>query len=127
MVSRRPDERIDRSRTLRRKSTEAEKVLWRHLRANQLGAKFRRQHPFDPFVLDFYCHEAKLAVELDGGGHAETGQMEHDRQRDRFLQENGIQVMRIWDGDALKNVQGVLEAIRQALTPALSQREREKI
>src|SRR5215469_6914062 len=61
---------MDRARLLRKKATEPERILWRHLRnRNFAGYKFRRQHPFDDYVLDFYCPSAKLAVELDGGGH----------------------------------------------------------
>jgi very-short-patch-repair endonuclease len=61
---------VDRARLLRKKATEPERILWRRLRNRKFaGYKFRRQHPFDDYILDFYCPRAKLAIELDGGGH----------------------------------------------------------
>ena len=77
---------MDRARLLRRKATEPERILWRHLlNRNFAGHKFRRQHLFDDYVLDFYCPNAKLAIELDGGGHNyRTGQI-RDRTRSEFL------------------------------------------
>ncbi|MDA1001568.1 MAG: endonuclease domain-containing protein [bacterium] len=110
-----PKERRERSRELRSAPTEAEKKLWEHLRRKQLGVHFRRQHPVGPFVLDFYCHEAKLAVELDGGGHAEAGQAAHDAGRSRALADEGIRVLRFWNSDVMGNIEGVLGAIQNAL------------
>ena len=108
------DEKMkDRSRELRRESTEAERKLWRHLRDSGLGAKFRRQHPVGPFILDFCCHEARLAVELDGGGHIE--QAEYDAERTKALAVEGIRVIRFWNADVMKNIAGVLDRIRDAL------------
>ncbi len=86
------------------------------MRRKQLGGRFRRQHPIGPFVLDFYCHEEKLVVELDGGGHAEEGQAEYDAARSQALAREGIRVLRFWNGDVMENVEGVLETIRAALT-----------
>src|SRR5947199_9497963 len=79
-------------------ATEPERVLWRHLRnRNFAGYKFRRQHPFDDYVLDFYCPNAKLAIELDGGGHNyRTGQI-RDRTRSEFLARHGVVVLRFWN------------------------------
>ena len=64
----------------------------------------------------FYCHEEKLVVELDGGGHAEEGQAEYDAARSQALAREGIRVLRFWNGDVMENVEGVLETIRAALT-----------
>ncbi|MCL5994855.1 MAG: endonuclease domain-containing protein, partial [Chloroflexi bacterium] len=73
---------LARSRALRQQQTDAEKHLWRLLRDRQFhGAKFRRQHPIGNYILDFYCHEAKLAIELDGSQHAEPDQAAHDAVR----------------------------------------------
>jgi very-short-patch-repair endonuclease len=78
------------------------------------------------FIVDFYCHEAKLAIELDGGGHAEQNQADYDWERTLELKSEGIRVLRIWDNDVFENLEGVLEVILDALTPTLSQREREQ-
>ncbi len=76
-------EKIDFARDQRREGSKAEKTLWEHLRARRLGYKFRRQHPIGDFVLDFFCHEAKLAVEIDGEQHAE--QATYDQWRNEGL------------------------------------------
>jgi very-short-patch-repair endonuclease len=118
MVRRIPDKILSRSRELRKESTEAEHKLWQHLRNRGLSSKFRRQHPVGPFILDFYCHEAKLGVEVDGGGHAEVDQAEYDSERSKALAGEGIRVLRFWNSDVMKNVDGVVEAIRTALDEA---------
>jgi very-short-patch-repair endonuclease len=89
---------VNRARLLRKKATEAERILWRHLRnRNFAGYKFRRQHPLDCYILDFYCPAAKLAIELDGGGHSyRTGQI-RDRRRSKLLACRGITVLRFWN------------------------------
>src|SRR2546426_12805692 len=83
---------------LRTRATDCERILWRHLRnRNFAGYKFRRQHPIDPYVVDFYCPAAKLAIELDGGGH--NYQMGHfrDQKRAEFLASRGIKLLRFWN------------------------------
>ena len=100
------------ARRLRRSQTEAEIRLWTFLRGSRLsGFKFRRQHPVPPYVLDFYCDDAKLAVELDGSQHTEVT----DLERTRALQSKGIRVLRFWDNDALSRTEAVLEAILASL------------
>jgi primosomal protein N' (replication factor Y) len=101
-----------RARRLRTHSTDAERRLWRHLRNRQVaGAKFRRQHPFPPYVVDFCCVERRLVVEVDGGQHEEN----RDRARTEFLQSKGFRVLRFWNNDVLTNTEGVLESILAAL------------
>ncbi|MGB9722555.1 MAG: endonuclease domain-containing protein [Chloroflexia bacterium] len=101
-----------RARALRRQATEAEKLLWHHLRAKQLGgAKFRRQEPIGKYIVDFVCFSHRLVIELDGGQHAQPRGQLSDRQRDAWLQEQGFKVLRFWDGDVLRNIEGVIEAI----------------
>ncbi len=120
-MSRKPPlqkERLERARELRGEPTEAEKKLWEHLRRKNLSAKFRRQHPVGPFFLDFYCHEARLAVEVDGGGHAEADQADYDNERSKALEGEKIRVLRFWNSDVMKNVDGVVEKIRNALDEA---------
>jgi very-short-patch-repair endonuclease len=107
-------EALDRSRRLRRTSTDAEKLLWRHLRDRRLdGRKFRRQSWIGPFIADFLCVEAKLVVEADGGQHGEAA--DYDRRRDAELARRGYWVLRFWNNDVTGNITGVLEAIRAAL------------
>jgi very-short-patch-repair endonuclease len=86
------------------------------------GLKFRRQVPVGPYVADFLCKEAMLIIEVDGGQHAT--QVEYDQSRDEFLRANGYQVVRFWNNEVLKNIDGVLEELNRTLTLTLSQRER---
>ncbi|GEM_PF-146238 len=110
-----PPETLEFARQLRRNQTDVEQLVWSVLRDRRLAdAKFQRQRPVGPYFLDFYCHERKLAIELDGGQHAER---EHDRKRDAFLQAQGVRVLRFWNHDVLQRTEAVLEAIWQALHP----------
>jgi len=103
---------LDLCRRLRGSSTNAEKKLWKFLRNSQLnGFKFRRQYPVGPYVLDFFCFSKQIGIELDGGGHADPTQKNHDEKRTTFLEEEGIRVLRFWNNDVLDNTEGVLEAI----------------
>ena len=105
-----PMSRTETTRRLRRDSTDAEKLLWRRLRRRQLGgAKFRRQHPIGPYVVDFFCSEQGLVVELDGGQHAI--QAERDGRRDRWMESRGYRVLRFWNHELMANIDGVLRRI----------------
>jgi len=98
------------SRSLRREMTDAEKLLWRHLRMKQLGGyKFRRQHPLGNYIVDFVCLEAVLVVEVDGGQHAESA--ESDAIRTQWLEAQGLYVIRFWNNEVLNNIEGVKLAI----------------
>lgn len=101
---------------LRKKATNPERILWRRLRnRNFAGYKFRRQHPLDSYVVDFYCPAAKLAIELDGGGHNyRIGQI-RDRTRSEFLASQGIIVLRFWNHHVRQELDSVLKAIWFAL------------
>lgn len=103
--------KVARARRLRRNGTNVEMVLWQKLRNNQFGVAFRRQHPAGPFVIDFYCAALRLAVELDGGQHAETDRVRHDQERTQWLRERGVTLLRFWNSDIVENLAGVLEAI----------------
>ncbi len=108
-----PDMRA-RARRLRRDATDAERALWRRLRGKQLdGLKFRRQHVIGRFVLDFYCHECRLAVELDGGQHGEAAQRRRDDARTLFLERRGVAVVRYSNLEALRETGAVLEDLRR--------------
>jgi len=106
---------LQKARTLRSHLTDAEQVLWRHLRMRQIGGcKFRRQRPIGPYIVDFVCLEKKLIVELDGGQHAE--QQRYDRSRDHWLNAQGFEVLRFWNDDVLTKTDDVKDAIYRALT-----------
>jgi very-short-patch-repair endonuclease len=84
--------------------------MWYLLRDRRfLGLKFRRQHPVPPFVLDFYCQELKLAVELDGGQHNQDAEVRRDAGRTAELERRGVQVVRYWNDEVLKQTESVLE------------------
>lgn len=103
-----------RASQLRSNSTEAERHLWQFLRNRQLGGyKFRRQHPFPPYVVDFVCLECRLIIELDGGQHAEA--ITYDAIRTAELERAGYLVLRFWNHEALSNTEGVLTSILQQL------------
>lgn len=101
------------ARHLRTHSTDAERVLWRHLRAYRLrGHKFRRQAPIGRYIVDFVCFEMRLVIELDGGQHAERTKYESDRTA--WLRRQGFRVLRFWNTDVLNNLEGVREVIAEA-------------
>jgi very-short-patch-repair endonuclease len=110
-----PPEHWDSAQEMRRNATRAEKMLWRALRTNQLGVTFRRQHPIGPYIVDFVCLEARLVVEADGGGHVEPDQVEYDKTRNQYLAVRGFRVHRYSNPDVLKNPDGVLKDIAEAL------------
>ena len=112
-VRRQGAQKTSRARALRHTETDAERKFWSCVRDRRfLGLKFRRQVPFGPFYLDFYCAERKLAVELDGGGHYEKSGKASDERRDAQLKFLGIQVKRYSDTDALRQIEAVLEDLR---------------
>jgi adenine-specific DNA-methyltransferase len=107
---------LARRRELRRAATDAEQVLWRLLRRRQFaGVKFRRQHPVGPCILDFYCAEHGLAVELDGGQHFTDEGQEYDRRRTAYLAMEGVRVLGFTNRELFEETDSVLEAIRQAV------------
>ncbi|MGV9007050.1 MAG: endonuclease domain-containing protein [Brevundimonas sp.] len=109
MVARRT---VDRARVLRRQLSPPEARLWCCLRGGQLnGWKFRRQHPIGPYILDFYCPAARLAIEVDGQGHDHSEQMAHDRRRTVWLHGQGLRVIRLAAEDVRVNLDGVLAFI----------------
>lgn len=94
--------------------TEVEGILWERLRDSQLdGLRFRRQHPLGHYIADFYCHELRLVIELDGGVHHEKIQLQRDTERDALMKRNGLSVLRFDNERILKNLEGVLEAIKE--------------
>ena len=119
MSSPKPQKRIHpiilaRARELRRPLTPQEHKLWQRLRNRQLfGLKFRRQHPLHRFILDFYCAQHKLVIEIDGQGHADPEQQRYDEARTEWLKQNGRQVIRFTNRDVDTNIEGVLQNIAE--------------
>ena len=102
-----------RARELRRDSTEAEKLLWRRLRNRQVGGlKFRRQEQIGSYVVDFFCLERGLIVEVDGGQHAKGNV--RDAARTEWLKDRGYRVTRFWNNEVVGNTDGVIEMISRA-------------
>ena len=119
-----------RARSLRQRSTRAERVLWLALRDRRLGGlKFARQQPLGPYYVDFVCRERRLIIEVDGGQHADSAS---DRRRDVFLNTLGYRVVRVWNNEVLGNLEGVLQTLASELKiaphpvplPAGGERER---
>ena len=108
------------AKQLRHELTDCERLLWQHLRSRQLGGfKFRRQYPLPPYVLDFYCAELGLAVELDGGQHFSDEALRRDAERSRYLERYGVRVLRFSNREVLMQLPEVLtEILRQAETAA---------
>ena len=109
---------VELARRLRREQTPAEEILWQLLRNRRfLGLKFRRQHQIGLFITDFYCHEAKLVVELDGGVHCGQEAGKKDRWRDEDLESLGFKVLRIPNERILEDPEKALDLIRIAADP----------
>jgi very-short-patch-repair endonuclease len=107
------------ARKLRQQATDAERILWRYLRAHRMaGYKFQRQVVIEPYIVDFVCLEARLIVEADGGQHLE--QVEDDLKRSLFLESLGYKVIRFWNHEILGDIQIVLERIHGYLIKAPS-------
>ncbi len=110
--------KIEFAREQRKEPTRAEKMLWEALRRKQLGVRIRRQHPIEDFVLDFYCAEARLAIEVDGPVHEE--QQGYDRWRDRQLATWGIDVLRVPELRVRKELDAVVREMADELKERLS-------
>ena len=101
------------TKTLRQNMTDAEQLLWRHLRAHRMdGQKFRRQQPIGPYIVDFVHFGLRLIVEADGGQHVDS---DHDATRDAWLRNQGFTLLRFWNNDILHNTDAVLESIWTAV------------
>jgi very-short-patch-repair endonuclease len=108
-----PSTKLDRRR-FRKNATDAERQLWNILRKRQMASlKFFRQYSVGPYTLDFYCPERRLAIEVDGGQHADVYGQQHDAHRDQYLKELNIRVIRFWNNDVLQNIEGVGQKIKE--------------
>src|SRR3989338_5120742 len=106
---------IIKARYLRREETKAEKILWKALRDNNLDVKWRRQHPIDMFILDFYAPSLKMAIEVDGSPHTVGNNRGYDEQRTYYLNLKNVHVLRFWNSEIEKDLQGVLNKIREKI------------
>ena len=102
---------VRKARQLRRAMTLPEVLLWQVLRERPQGLKFRRQHPSGPYILDFYCADARLAIEIDGEGHADRSQIERDAERDRWFAKADIYTLRFAARDVLVDLDAVMRLI----------------
>jgi len=106
----------ERRKELRTNQTEAENQLWKYLKGKQFDdLKFFRQYSVGPYILDFYCPSKRLAIKVDGGGHAEKDVKVYDDQRTIFLEGNGIHVVRFWNDEVMKNTEGVFQRIQEVV------------
>ena len=107
---------LEFAKSLRSNATEAERVLWRQLRARRFAdRKFRRQQPIGPYIVDFVCFETRLIVEVDGGHHMDS---RDDARRDAWLREQGFDVLRIWNHDVIYRTNEVVDEVFTRLHPS---------
>lgn len=99
------------ARNLRKTMTPAERLLWRKIRRKIIDFRFRKQHPVGTFILDFYCPEVQIAVEVDGGYHLSKEQQRKDAQRTYYLNKEGIVVLRFWNSQVKYEIETVIHAI----------------
>jgi very-short-patch-repair endonuclease len=114
------------AREMRHPQTPAEAALWRSLRNRQFRYKFRRQHPIDRFIPDFYCAEAKLLIEVDGASHLEPAQIEYDQLRTEYLEELGYKVIRFTNDEVKFNIVGVIGEILKMVESRVVARKSKK-
>ncbi|MBD0368129.1 MAG: endonuclease domain-containing protein [Flavisolibacter sp.] len=100
---------------LRKNMTPAEKMLWDRFYKNQLGVRIRRQHPIGKYIADFYCHEAKLIIEIDGDIHLIKENKEYDIGREVCLNEFGIEIIRFTNDEVMNNVEEVIQKIKSKI------------
>ena len=103
---------VDRAKAMRKTALPAEVLLWNKIRSKQIsGFKFRRQQPLDNFIVDFFCAQARLVIELDGESHQGEQKQKADIKRQNYLEDQGFKVLRFTNEDVYKNLNGVLEEI----------------
>jgi very-short-patch-repair endonuclease len=106
-----------RARDLRARSTDAESLIWDLLRNRQLGVKFRRQHPFPPYILDFYCVESQICIETDGSQHYTPEGLTQDAVRTAYLESQEVRVIRFTNREVLQETEAVIAKIWDAISP----------
>jgi very-short-patch-repair endonuclease len=109
-------EMLGKAKELRKNMTSAENLLWQKLRRKEvMGARFRRQHPINRFIADFYCHQAKLVIEVDGPYHNEDDQQLYDDGRSKELKDFGIEIIRFTNDEVEANIDKVIEKIKEKI------------
>ena len=106
-----PRKTLSRARTLRRKLTDAETMLWSRVRKDVHGVRFRRQHPIGPYIADFACVRARLVVEIDGATHSTDAEREYDARRDRYMRSRGWYVLRVQNDDIYDGLSDAVDYI----------------
>ena len=110
---------VIKARYLRKEGTKTEVILWEKLRNRKLGIKFRRQHPVDMYILDFYAPIVFLAIELDGSVHSSKEDKEYDETRSHYLESKGIRLIRFWNSEVEKDIESVLYKIHEKVDELL--------
>ena len=106
------------ARNLRKNATIQERRLWNLLKNRQFhNLKFKRQQPIGDYIVDFICKEAKIIIEVDGGQHNESENIDYDKIRTEFLRGLGYKVIRIWNNEIYENIEGVINILEQAINP----------
>ena len=105
----------EKSRALRKGGTLGEALFWCAVKSRRLGYQFRRQVPLGDYIVDFLCHQRSLVVEIDGGTHDHEDQVRHDVRRTAWLEERGFRVLRFQEEEVRRNIDGVMETLRQYL------------
>ena len=109
-------DKVSFARQLRKHQTDAEKLLWHHLRSRQvINLKFRRQQPIANYIVDFVNFDQKIIIELDGSQHLTAAGLEKDAQRTKFLTDQGFKVLRFLDNDLLTNLEGVITRVLESI------------
>lgn len=108
------------ARKLRRKATPEERILWQQLRNKELfRVSFRRQYVIGNYITDFYCHKAKIVIELDGSQHAEEENSKKDKKRTKFFEQRGIQVIRFWNDEIHNNLSNIVDYLLETIDQRL--------
>jgi len=115
---------FQRARELRNKSTHAEEVLWGYLKTKPFGIKFRRQHPYSVFILDFYCHSLKLVIEADGSIHNLEEVEKNDIERQQLLEQDGLKAIRFSNEEILNSLEKVKDSINFTVQKLVDDKKR---
>ena len=105
-----------KARRLRNNLTSEENALWQRLRKSQLGVRFKSQHPINQFIADFYCHKAKLIIEIDGSSHDSEEAKDYDSNRTYELEQLGLKIIRFSNKEVMTDIEGVLEKIKHEIS-----------
>ena len=112
---------FENAKRLRNNLTSSERKLWEHLSNSQLGVRFKAQHPVSNYIVDFYCHKAKLIIEIDGDSHFSDDSSSKDAERTNEIEKLGLKVIRFTNEQVFKNIGAVIEEIQRELKERLPQ------